>query len=268
MRNDKYVIVKGAVILWDGISKPEELDGDKGGFKYSLKVAIPANSPEVAELQAIGTEELNSGCLKGAFPAGGHWVMNPVDPTKYEGALPAHMELSAITYSFPTEIFNAQTQRLDRMQVEGQLYAGAVVDVIVSARSYNNKSKGVGLWLNGIKIVNPKAPKLPGCGGIDASKMFGAPVGPNGEPTFAGPPTPGAPPASGPPAPAATAPPTGGAPMPPGVVPSPGFLNPPPPAKQMTAKAAGVTYEAFIAQGWTDQMLIAHGYMIETDVPI
>jgi hypothetical protein len=29
----------------------------------------------------------------------------------------------------------------------------------------------------------------------------------------------------------------------------------------MTAKAAGAPYESFIAQGWTDQMLVAQGYM-------
>jgi len=38
----------------------------------------------------------------------------------------------------------------------------------------------------------------------------------------------------------------------------------PPPVPQvhtMTAKAGGVSYEAFIAKGWNDEMLIAQGYM-------
>jgi hypothetical protein len=30
----------------------------------------------------------------------------------------------------------------------------------------------------------------------------------------------------------------------------------------MTAKAAGVTYEAFLAQGWTDAALREHGYIM------
>jgi hypothetical protein len=54
------------------------------------------------------------------------------------------------------------------------------------------------------------------------------------------------------------------------VQPAPDFLNPPPPApaapvapvKQMTAKAAGATYEQFTANGWTDEMLVREGYLV------
>lgn len=52
------------------------------------------------------------------------------------------------------------------------------------------------------------------------------------------------------------------------VQPHPGFLAPaapaaPPaaPARAMTAKAAGATYETFVAVGWNDQTLVQHGYM-------
>ncbi len=45
-------------------------------------------------------------------------------------------------------------------------------------------------------------------------------------------------------------------------IPSPSNLPPPPAAgPTMTAKAAGVTREAYLAAGWTDAQLIAHGYM-------
>jgi hypothetical protein len=62
-----------------------------------------------------------------------------------------------------------------------------------------------------------------------------------------------------------------------GVQPAPNFLQPsgapvapgvptvppaPPAGPQMTAKAAGAPYLAFIAQGWTDEMLRAQGYMV------
>lgn len=30
----------------------------------------------------------------------------------------------------------------------------------------------------------------------------------------------------------------------------------------MTATAGGATYESFVAQGWTDDLLIQHGYMV------
>lgn len=59
------------------------------------------------------------------------------------------------------------------------------------------------------------------------------------------------------------------APPPMPVVPHPTILAgpapavPPPaaPVRAMTAKAAGATYESFIAQGWTDARLVQHGYM-------
>lgn len=40
-----------------------------------------------------------------------------------------------------------------------------------------------------------------------------------------------------------------------------GYAEAPAPGPQMTAKANGVTYEAFIAKGWTDEQLKAQGYM-------
>lgn len=61
------------------------------------------------------------------------------------------------------------------------------------------------------------------------------------------------------------------------VAPNPGFLQPPampgvpavpamppaaPVARQMTAKANGLRYEDFIAQGWNDQQLVQQGFML------
>ena len=50
----------------------------------------------------------------------------------------------------------------------------------------------------------------------------------------------------------------------PAVQPHTGFLNPaapPPPVRQMTAKAQGMSYEQMIAAGWNDALLVQHGYM-------
>lgn len=79
-------------------------------------------------------------------------------------------------------------------------------------------------------------------------------------------------------APAAYAPPAvPGATPPIPVTPNPAFLQVPPPApaapmapppapaapvRQMTAAANGVPYEAYIAQGWTDALLVQHGMML------
>jgi len=103
------------------------------------------------------------------------------------------------------------------------------------------------------------------------------------------PPAAGAPPAPGaaPPPPAAAAPPppaaAAPAPAPIAVAPAPSFIAPPapgaappppaappaaaappapPPGPQMTAKAGGQSYAAFIAAGWKDADLRQHGYML------
>ena len=60
------------------------------------------------------------------------------------------------------------------------------------------------------------------------------------------------------------------APVMPPAPPNPAFLHvptvptapPPAPVRQMTAKAAGGTYESFVAAGWTDALLVQHGYMV------
>jgi len=56
-------------------------------------------------------------------------------------------------------------------------------------------------------------------------------------------------------------PPVGPPPPVASIVPAPDFLNPPA-GPIMTPKAAGCTYEQFIAKGWTDAQLIQQGYMV------
>lgn len=70
--------------------------------------------------------------------------------------------------------------------------------------------------------------------------------------------------------------PAPGAPAPIPVTPNPGFVQVPPPApapmapppapvapvRQMTAAAQGVTYEAYVAAGWSDAQLVQNGLML------
>jgi hypothetical protein len=112
-----------------------------------------------------------------------------------------------------------------------------------------------------------------------------APPGPGMLPTGPGtnPPGPGGPPVAGgpgatvaggpgtalPPGPGTALPPGPGAVLPgaqimPGAGPGttlPGAPTPAAVGPQMTALAAGGTYDSFIAQGWTDDLLVQHGYM-------
>lgn len=106
----------------------------------------------------------------------------------------------------------------------------------------------------------PAAPAMPAPAMAYAPPAVPAPVGIPSIPGVA--PAPLAP-AGSVPMPAAPVP-VAPAPIP--VVPNPGFVQmpppPPAPAKQMTAAAQGVSYEAYIAQGWTDALLVQHGMML------
>lgn len=248
-RQDKYVIIHGAIVIWDGITSPEELKD--GGYKYSLKVAIPSNSPELAEVNAIATEELQRGEFRGNLPAGAHWAYKEIPADKYDGRLAGEAGIQGITYNMGyCDVLGGDGKKLDAMMYANQIYPGAIVNIIVSARSYNNKSAGVGLWLNGIQIVDATAPRLPGSGGIDAAGMFGAQAGPPAPGAQARPPAPGA--QAGPPAPP--------------VAPRPEILTGPqcPAGFQM---AGQVTYHAMVQAGWSDQQMIDAGHMIPDDVP-
>lgn len=107
----------------------------------------------------------------------------------------------------------------------------------------------------------------------------GAPVGYAPPPVPAGvPQIPGVAPAPLPPAGSVPTPyaPVPGAPAPIPVTPNPGFVQVPPPApapmapppapvapvRQMTAAAQGVTYEAYVAAGWSDAQLVQNGLML------
>lgn len=276
---DKNVIARG-VILWDGVTRPEQKDDGKGGKRtqFSLKIALLTSQPEVGEITAICTDALNADTtFKGRLPQGGCWPLIPIDAMQFEGRLPQHVAFSCKTYRTP-QVFDINKQEIAPMIYGPMLYPGCVVDVLVSAFAFSNVSKGIALSLDGIMIVDATAPRLP-VGGVDAGAAFGAGGGmaaytpPPVQPQYAPPVAPGAPPVYAPPpqqpvyqqpvapAPDFLQPPqTGGAPLAPGMAPPPVY-TPPAPAHQMTAKAAGQTYEAFRAGGWSDEQLVQNGYM-------
>ena len=96
---------------------------------------------------------------------------------------------------------------------------------------------------------------------------FTPPVTPGAPATPGAVPPPGAPAApAAPGAPAGYVPPPGAAAAP--VMPNPAFLGAPPaapvaPKRTMTALAQGATYEAMIAAGWNDALLLQHGMMVQ-----
>jgi hypothetical protein len=125
------------------------------------------------------------------------------------------------------------------------VYPGAEVWVNANISGYVKGKGGIGGWLNGVMLTGVEG----SMGRLDnkptVDQMFagvaGAAAAPMAPPGAAAP-APVAPPA--PPAPAAPAAPA---------------------ALVMTAAAAGVTYEQYMATpGWTDEMLIAQGLAVRT----
>ena len=249
--DEKHVKTGDAVVVWDGVTRPSKNDQDR--LVHSLKIALLPGAPELAELEAIAKAALAADpTMKGNLPAGGHWPITLGAAGDIDPALAGHTAINAKTYNGAPQVYDANGRQLDATQYGPLLYAGAIVKVILSAYAYTNIQKGVAFSLDGFQIIDATTPKLSIASGFDATGAFGA-------------------------APVAPIPPGAAAPAPP-VAPHTGFLHPggvppvpgaapvPPaplavPVKTMTAKAAGKTYDEFIAAGWTSDQLIAQGYM-------
>lgn len=109
----------------------------------------------------------------------------------------------------------------------------------------------------------PTAPPVPGAGPAATPSTPAAPAAP-AVPGTAPSQAPAAPPVPTPVTPNAA---TLGAPAPVGVPQAPAVSSAPPAppapaARVMTAKAAGATYESFKASNWTDEQMVAEGYLV------
>lgn len=226
---EKAVITGNGIVVWDGITNPERKDD--GTIIHSLKVAFDPGQPEIAEIHQIATSVLNEGQFRGNLPPGGHWPVNNCDGIKIEGKLAGKVEINPKSRKGAPQVFDANGQLLDPMQYNAMLYPGAIVQVLVHAFDFNQKTKGVGLGLDGVKIIDATAPRLPVGGGFDAGAAFGA---------------------GGPP------PQTQGA-MPPGP-PQPQTYPPPhnailQPEPKVTIQGKEYTVQQLKAAGWTDHQI-------------
>ena len=248
--NEKYVRTGNALVVWDGITRPETNDSNK--LVHSLKVAIAPGSPELAELEQLAQTELKNSKYSGQLPPGGNWPTSVIAAGMVDPAVEGYTAFSAKTYNGAPQVFDANGQLLDPMQYSAMLYAGAIVQVLIHAYAYDNKQKGVGFGIDGIMIIDAAAPRLNVAGGVDAAGAFGG-VSPSPVATHV--PAVAAPAVA---APAVAAPAVAA----PAVQAAPDFLNPATP--QLTAKAIaeGQTYEGLKAANWTDELMRQHGYIV------
>jgi hypothetical protein len=293
----QHIITCPGIILWDGISTPN-IDEKDGAVSHSLKIAIPENAPERAELEQLAMATLQSSEFKGQFPAGGVWPFQQIDVAKFGDSAPllhGRVAISAKTRNGVPGIYDVNGQQLSAMQFGRMLYAGAHVQLLVHCYAFNNKSRGLAFGLDGVMIVDATAPKLDVGGGLSQSQVaaaFGARPGvaPAGMPPMAGmPPTHAAPygmppVAGGAAAPAPFAPPAPSAPsavltgMPPSMAPgapvpgaSPATTFPSSPHTAFVTNAAAPAAPVPSARqmtakagGHTYEQLVAGGWTDET----
>lgn len=273
------------VVLWDGITRPEavEATADKpASQKFTLKLAFAPDSTTYAELHQA-SEAATKAKYPTGVPRGFEEAFRPADVPE----LPGFITVNAATFATPPEVYDTQGRLLSPADYSRMFYAGAKVQAVLTPRVYDAKgNRGAGFWLGGVLIVDSSAPKLSIASGMtsaDVRNAFGLPASPLGGAAPAVPPAQPAAvaapaPASfpQPPAPAGSASSAPTFPSSPvAVVPNPGILAAPPapvpvapvpaaaPVRTMTpaAVAAGYTYEALAAAGWSDQQMIQGGYL-------
>jgi hypothetical protein len=170
---NNFVRIVGGVVLWDGISRPET--SDDGKLKWNVKIAVPPNCPDLALLDQLTRQELASCPFKGTMPNGGKWPMNRIEPNDYDGNFVGWFAINCSTFRQPV-VLNEQNQPMDVMQYGQMLYPGQRVDVLVHAKYYDNKSKGIAARLDGLQIIaSANAPRANiGGAGVNAQAAFGA----------------------------------------------------------------------------------------------
>ena len=210
--------------------------------KFGITILFPPTDSQVAQIQALQDEASRNGAPSGLSPGAG-LCFQPYD-TKYQGkdyydpkfsgwfALSA----TAVETDKPAVVDMNRNPVIDPSKV----YAGCVAYVSLGISYYAKGKTGVGGWLNGVMVTD----ELPPMGRLDnkptVDQMFATAGAGGATPPAATPPA-----VAPPPAPSPAAPPAA-----------------PAPVRQMTALAAGATYDQFIAQGWDDAGLIQSGYMV------
>jgi len=242
----KNVITCEGIVLWDGLTTPDT-DERTGAPVHNLTIAIPENAPETAEIEALAQRALDDSEFKGQRPANAKWPIKTIEASRFgkdAAMLAGRVAVTARTRNGAPQVFDTNGQELNAMQYGKMLYPGAVVKLLIHAYAYNaTGNKGVSAGLDGVQIVDTTTPKLDVGGGMSAGQVAAA---------F------GATQATAAPPPAAVEPHHGfvanaGSPVPP---PAPAA-----PQHVMLPAANGATYEAMIAAGWTDELLVQHGMM-------
>ena len=171
MFDDTHVKLEGCYVVWDGITRPEANDG--GNMRWSLKVVVDPNNPDIGLLNQLANTELQQSEFKGVLPQGGIMPIGTARNDEFNGMYPGWAVVNCSTFRNP-QVYDENGVLIDAMQYGNLLYGGQMVDVVVHCKSYNNKSRGVAARLDGFSIrLSANAQRQDfGGGGVDVSKAF------------------------------------------------------------------------------------------------
>jgi hypothetical protein len=235
------ITVKG-IISFPTLFTPKVAQGATEA-KFNISILLPPNDPQIAVInQLVEQAKLD------AFPSGytgTDQCLNAYD-VKFQGKSYYDARFSGWW------VFSCSAKADDRPSVvdtnyqpvlnPSDVYSGMIAHVNAGVSGYVKGRGGIGGWLNGVMITSEDS---------DFGRLDGKP---STEQMFAG---------IGNPGPANTLPPQVAAPPAPMAPPAPPAPVAPVAAqRQMTAAANGTTYEAYVAAGWSDDLLIQNGMMV------
>jgi len=157
--DDSHVISCDGVIIWEAVTKPD-VNETSGNQSWNLRIAVDPNAPEVAELRELRQKALRDSNKKGvSVSQPGNDPISPIDAEKFP-ELPGRVCFSAGTIQGAPPVYDINGAELNPMTYGPQLYNGSVVRLLVHAYAYDNKQKGVNYGLDGVQIIDGKAPRL------------------------------------------------------------------------------------------------------------
>ena len=171
--DDKHVKIHGAFIVWDGITRPEQ--GHDGKPKYSLKVVVNPNNPDLADMNNLANATLQTSKFRGQLPAGGRMPIGQARQDEFNGMYPGWVVLGCNTQRLP-DVYDENGGKLDPMQYGQMLYGAQQVDILVHCYEYDAKgNKGIATGLDAFSIIASAnaVPQNFGGAGINTQGAFG-----------------------------------------------------------------------------------------------
>ena len=244
--NENTVKLRKVILSWDGVGKEPEVKDD-GSINYNVSFLISKTHEDFADAKKLLKKQLDTGRFKGVLPSGANSGLVDADVSKLGQIAANHQIGNASTKDRPPLIFDENGNEITLADAKAIFYPGIELMLLVHCFDYDNKNKGCKFGLDGIRIVNRNAPQLDVASGMARSQVADAlgcvSVSGSLNDDIEPPPTDD-------------------------IEPPPADDIEPPPAddlasgKIMTSKAKA-PYETYIAKGWTDEKLVAHGLLIQ-----